>query len=199
MIAPLSVAITTWLVADYGSEAVAGYGVASRIESFGLIILFALSSVISPFIGQNFGAQKYERMRRSVMLSFKFSWGWGVLLTLIFWLLADNFAGLFTEDAAAIVASSQYLYIVPISYGLLGIVYISSNVANGVGQPVPALVMSFSRLIILYLPLAWGLSTWLGLTGLYMATSLANILVGLGAFYWRRAKCSAGNAVVSPA
>lgn len=191
LIAPLSAAITTWLVADYGNEAIAGYGVASRIESFGLIILFALSSVIAPFIGQNYGARQYQRMRRSVTLSFNFSWAWGAVLAIMFWLLADNFSGLFTQDPATIAAASHYLYIVPISYGLLGIVYISSNVANGVGEPKPALLMSFLRLVVLYLPLAWGLSTWLGLNGLYLATSLANVLVGLGAFYWSRAKCSA--------
>lgn len=190
LIAPLSVAITTWLVADYGNEAVAGFGVASRIESFGLVILFALSSVMAPFIGQNFGAQQYARMQRGVTLSFNFSWGWGVVLALLFWVLADSLSGLFTSDPAAIAAANQYLYIVPISYGLLGIVYIASNVANGVGEPKPALVMSFLRLVVLYLPLAWGLSAWLGLNGLYVATSLANILVGLGAFYWSRAKCT---------
>nr|CAA6824533.1 MAG: Multi antimicrobial extrusion protein (Na(+)/drug antiporter), MATE family of MDR efflux pumps [uncultured Thiotrichaceae bacterium] len=190
LIAPLSAAVTTWLVADYGSEAVAGFGVASRIESFGLIILFALSSVMAPFVGQNFGAKRYDRMKRGVTLSFNFSWVWGVVLALLFWLLANSFSGLFTDDPLALAAANQYLYIVPISYGLLGIVYIASNVANGVGEPVPALIMSFLRLVVLYLPLAWGLSAWLGLTGLYIATSLANILVGLGAFYWSRSKCT---------
>ncbi len=53
LISPLSIAITTWLVASYSSDAVAGFGIAARIESFMLIVLMALSAVLSPFSGQN--------------------------------------------------------------------------------------------------------------------------------------------------
>ncbi len=70
LISPISVAVTTWLVAQYGSDAVAGYGIAARIESFMLIVLMALSAVLAPFAGQNWGANRFDRLTQAVNLNF---------------------------------------------------------------------------------------------------------------------------------
>ena len=61
MINPISIGVITSLLASFGAEAVAAFGVASRIESFALIAVWALSFSIAPFVGQNWGAKKYAR------------------------------------------------------------------------------------------------------------------------------------------
>lgn len=190
LISPVSIAITTWMVAQYGSEAVAGYGVASRIETFSLIVLMALSVMLAPFAGQNWGAGKVERLQRALSLSFRFSWIWGIAMAVLLWLGAEWLTGWFTEDAVAVDSAVSYLRIVPVTFALLGIVMMVSSVANGVGEPVPALVMTLTRLVLIYLPLAWLLSRWLGVDGIYLATAAANTLVGAGAWWWSIRKCS---------
>ena len=52
---------------------------------------------------------------------------------------------------------------------------------HGIRITGSCLLMSLSRMIILFVPLAWGLSLWLGLNGIYAAMALANVLVGFGA------------------
>ena len=67
-IIPVAVAVITAMIARYGPDAVAGFGVASRIESMVLVIYYALSSVIGPFVGQNLSAGKGRRIQLSLRL-----------------------------------------------------------------------------------------------------------------------------------
>jgi len=82
MILPVSVGVMTRIISVYGPKAVAGFGVASRIEFFALAVIRALSSVFGPFIGQNLGAKLFDRVIRGFRLAELFSlvWGFGILL-----------------------------------------------------------------------------------------------------------------------
>ncbi len=82
IIVPVVFGFITRLTASYGPAAVAAFGVSSRIEFFALAIVFALSSVIGPFIGQNWGAGKLQRVKQAVRLGNRFSlvWGFGMFL-----------------------------------------------------------------------------------------------------------------------
>ncbi|MEB4591259.1 MATE family efflux transporter [Candidatus Thiothrix sp. Deng01] len=189
LIEPFAAAITTWIVAQYGSYAVAGYGVASRIEALSLIVLGALAATLAPFAGQNWGARQLDRLNRALDLSFHFAWLWGLGIAVLLWFNAEAVIGWFTHNPEAVQSAKQYLYIVSASFGLMGVVMIISSVANGMGAPAPALVMTLALLTI-YLPLAWLLPKSFGLSGVYMAIAIANALVGLGAFVWAKRKCS---------
>ena len=65
-IVPIGAAIVTAMIARYGPDAVAGFGVASRIESMTLVVYYAMSAIIGPFVGQNFSAGKDERIVRAL-------------------------------------------------------------------------------------------------------------------------------------
>ena len=184
LIAPLSVALTTWFVARYSPEAVAGFGVASRIESLFLVVIMGLSSIMGPFVGQNWGAQNYQRAFQGIKISLKFITGWGILTTLILWFFSENIASWFSDDIQVVESAAYYLKILPVSYLFLGAIMVISSAANGMGSALPSLIMSFARLIGLYLPLILVLSISLGLSGIYLSASISNILVGLGAFIW---------------
>lgn len=191
LIAPLSSAVTTWLVAQQGTHAVAGYSVGSRIEAFSLIVIMALSSIIAPFAGQNWGARKIERLQRALGLSFRFSLVWGGVLTIVLWLGAEPLAKLFTTDPLAIESATRFLHLVPITFGAVGIMMMVSSTSNGVGRPIVGLILSLARLVVVYLPLAWILAQELklGLEGIYIAIALANVIVGLGAWWWSSQFC----------
>ena len=186
LIAPLSVAITTWFVAKYSPEAVAGFGVASRIESIFLVIIMGLASIMGPFVGQNWGAKQYQRVNDSIEISLKFIFFWGVITTLLLWVFAETLASLFSNDPLVINSATHYLKILPISYLFLGTIMITSSAANGMGNPIPSLVMSFLRLIGFYLPFIFLLLHFMNesVSAIYLAAAIANILVGIGAFLW---------------
>ncbi len=195
LIAPISVAITTLLVARYSPESVAGFGVASRIESLFLVVIMGLSSIMGPFVGQNWGGKQFHRVDLALKLSFRFASIWGLGVAILLWFLASPIAGLFSDDLTVINSATIYLQIIPITYLFLAIIMISSSTSNGMGNPMPSLVMSFLRLIALYIPLAIGLAYFFNLWGIYLAGALANVIVGIGAFIWvKRLKISSKSA-----
>jgi len=189
LVSPIAIAITTWMVASYSSDAVAGYSIAARIESFMLVVLMALSATLAPFAGQNSGANRWDRLNEGIRFGFRFSWLWGVFVAVVLWLSADSILSAFTDNAAVIAAAKGYLLIVSLTFGFLGVVMMTNSVANGIGNPIPALVFTVSRLLIVYLPLVWLLSKYFGLEGIYVATAVSNLLVGIAAWYWVRQKC----------
>lgn len=191
LVGPISAATTTWMIAQFGSSAVAGYSVASRIEMFCMLVLMATASALAPFAGQNWGAGRADRLKEALGLGFRFALFWGAAMAVLMWLFSDYLIHLFTQDEAAVAAANQYLRIVPLSFGLLGIIAMVSSVANGVGEPIPALVMTVTRLVIIYIPLALLLSNFMGLSGVFIATAAANFLVGFGAMWWANRQCAA--------
>jgi len=190
LISPVSAAFVTAFVAVYGSDAVAGFGVASRVEMFALLPLMALAAIMAPFAGQNWGAGKRSRLNRGLGLSLAFSWAWGVLIAVSLWFAGHWVISAFTEDPQAYDSARLYLDLVSITFAFLGIVMVVTSVAQGVGDAMPGLMLTLSRLVLVYLPAAWLLSQWMGLLGIYLAAAIANISVGVAAITWGRYKCS---------
>ena len=76
VIYPIGIGFILRIISTYGQEAVAAFGVATRIEAFALVIMMALSSAINPFIGQNLGAGKFARVTEGVRFVNKSALKW---------------------------------------------------------------------------------------------------------------------------
>lgn len=185
LISPLSVGVITGLMARYGAEAVAGFGLASRIEAVALIVPLAISASIGPFVGQNWGARKYDRVKQALQLSFYFCLGWGTISSILLVMSSSQVIAWFDGNPDVIASASTYLKLVPISYGALGVVLTASSASNALGKPIPAMGMSLSRLLLLYIPLAYLGSQLFGIAGIFCAACLSNGIVGLGAWLWQ--------------
>jgi Na+-driven multidrug efflux pump len=75
-----------------------------------------------------------------------------------------------------------FLWIAPLSYGSYGLVMVMNASLNGLGRPLPAVVISLARTIILYLPLALVARHWFGIAGIFAAYAVANIVTGVIAY-----------------
>ncbi len=183
-IVPVSNGIIVAMVATFGVTAVAGFGVAMRIEPMVLIAFFALSAVTSPFMGQNYAAGKLDRVAEARMKIAKFCLWWGLALAVILALLAYPVVSLFSDNELIRPVAVQYLWIMALSYGAYGMVMITCAGFNGMGYPLPGLVISATRTLILLLPLALLLKMSYGMTGIFMASAISNIALGLLGFIW---------------
>ena len=188
-IVPISVGFITSLMAAYGAERVAGFGIASRIESFAAIALMALSASIGPFVGQNWGAEKYDRVKEALRLSFIFCLVWGIAVAIILGLTAPQLAAIFDRNREVIATASLYLRLVPITYAAYGIILVSSSTFNALGKPIPSVIMTLARMVVIYVPLAYLGSQFFGVIGVFGAAGLANLLVGIGAYIWNQRTC----------
>lgn len=178
VITPLTVAFITSQVAQFGHEAVAGYGVASRVESVAALVLMALSVAVTPFVGQNFGARKYARVNAGIRWSERFSLVYGLIVALILGLFGTAIAGAFTDSEMAISTAGLHLRIVPISYMALGVAMTATSSFNAIGRPMPGMIISMTRTILVYAPMAFVLARLFGLTGVFAAACTANFVAG---------------------
>ena len=183
-IIPVSSGIVVAMVAGYGVDAVAGYGIAMRLEPMALIPFYALSAVSSPFFGQNYGAQKFDRLLEARRIIMRFCLGFGLALAIVTSLMTPMLASLFTDSVSIQAVATHYIWIVSWSWGAYGIVMAVNASFNGSGRPLPSVMISSARVIFIFLPLAF-IGRWLfGLNGLFAASTAANLLVGLLAFMW---------------
>jgi putative MATE family efflux protein len=186
MIVPLASAIVVMMVARYGNDAVAGLGIAVRVEPVALIAFYALSGVIGPFFGQNYGAGKVARLAEAQRLLLIFCVSSGALLAVLLWLFGTPIAGIFTQHDDVAAVAARYLAIVPVSYAAYGLVMSCNAAFNGLGKPWPAMLLSLCRVLLVFLPLALLLQHVLGLEGLFVATAATNMIVGVWAWRWLR-------------
>jgi len=183
-IIPVSAGIVVAIIAVYGVDAVAGFGVAMRIEPIFLIPFYALSAISSPFFGQNFGAGQFDRLFEARRIVARFCIVFGLILSALLIAIAQPLSSLFSQSETIQQVAVQYLWIVAISYGAYGLVMSCNASFNGMGRPVPGVVISASRVIFVFLPLAL-LGRWMfDLPGLFAASAMANLLMGFIAFIW---------------
>ncbi|MDE0361387.1 MAG: MATE family efflux transporter [Rhodospirillaceae bacterium] len=186
LLVPVIIAFITALVAGFGPEAVAGFGVASRLESVVWIVIFALQSSLAPFVGQNYGAFLMDRVRHATNLSNKFFLAYSLVMAAVLFLVAQPVASIFDDNPLVVSAAVSYLRIVPISYGAFGLMMVTVACFNALGRPKSATLLTFVKLFVVYLPMAWLLSIPFGLTGIFIATAIAHILFGVVSVVWLR-------------
>ncbi len=183
-IIPVALGLITRIVTQFGAEVVAGFGVATRVEGFGLALIYALSSGISPFVGQNFGAGRIDRIQRGLHFAEIFCLAWGVLLAIVFLRFGRPLASYFNPNPSVIQAASLYLWVVSVSLGLRGIHQVIWTALNVLGRPYDALFLEFLLAFGLWIPLAFAGAHLAQIGGLYCGLSLANILAGTAAIVW---------------
>ncbi|MEO0369081.1 MAG: MATE family efflux transporter [Pseudomonadota bacterium] len=175
-IVPLIATLLTVIVAVMGTAAVAGFGVSTRIEALCLIVVYALSSTLPMFIGQNLGAQKLSRVRDAITLCFRFTLVWQLVVALILLLTAKHIAAIFTSDPAVANIIIWFLWLTPLSHGFAGNVILINVAMNVLGKPKLALYINLARLLVLTVPPAY-LGLYLaGVQGLFLAIVFGNLV-----------------------
>lgn len=198
LIGPVSTAIIVSMLASYGSEAVAGFGIASRIEALSVIPLFALSASIGPFVGQNWGAKKIDRANQAMMLAFTWSLLWGLFIAVLFFLFKEPLVLFFEDDKDVAAYAALYLLIVPFSYGTWGVLMMASATFNSLGKPLVSTSMSIVRMFFLYVPLAFVGEYFAGIAGIFGAACISNILMGIVGFTLNRRAYGPNGSQINP-
>lgn len=184
MITPVSTGVLTATLAVYGPEAVAAYGVASRVEAFIMIVVLGMSMSVPPFISQNYGAGRHDRVCEGLRLALRFVLVWQFALYVIVALTAPWIAAIFASDEKVQEIIVVILRILPASYSFQGMVVLSASSFNALHAPRNGLLVSLLRFFVFYVPLAL-LGNWFyGLSGLFFGAALGNLLAGVIISRW---------------
>ena len=184
MLTPLAMGVLTAIMASYGAAAVAAFGVGARLESIACLVVLALSMTLPPFVSQNYGAGLLGRVQQAYRLCGRFVLVWQLAIYLLLAILAVPLARLFSSEPEVVRIICQFLWIVPLAYGLQGITILTNSSFNALHQPGSALLLSLIRLFVFYVPLAWLGGKLYGVTGLFIGCVVANIFTAAVAWYW---------------
>jgi putative MATE family efflux protein len=140
------------IIRNFGPAAQAGFGVGARVMQALFLPVVALSFAVSPVVGQNFGGRKAERVRHSIYSGLGLASILMIILALITWSVPGKMISVFSKDPNVIAFGRDYLTIIAFNFVSAGIVFTSSSVFQGLGNTIPPLLSSASRLFIFALP-----------------------------------------------
>lgn len=143
------------IIRNFGPAAQAGFGIGARVMQALFLPVVALSFAVSPIVGQNFGGRHADRVRQTVTTAI----GIASLVMLVLALLAHFLPALlirgFSREPGVVAFGAEYLSITAWNFVAAGIVFSSSSIFQGLGNTVPPLLSSLSRLILFGLPTIW--------------------------------------------
>jgi putative MATE family efflux protein len=192
----IGIFIITWFVGRYGTEAVAAYGICTRVEQIVLLPVMGLNMATLTLVAQNFGAARLDRVRETVRTAFRAG-----LFLMTFGSIAVLFGGgpllhLFTTDQAVINAGTGYFRINAFVLGAYVVLYVNNAALQGLQKPAFALWIGLFRQLagplvafpLLAVSLGWQLSgIW---WGIFSVTWLA---AGISILYTRHILAGIGN------
>jgi putative MATE family efflux protein len=136
----------------FGSAAQAGFGIGMRVVQAGFMPVVALGFAVAPVAGQNFGARKAERVRSTFRSAALMAAGVMIAFTLICQAFAAPMVAVFSGDPQVVAVGNEYLRIVSWTFAASGIVYVGSSMFQALGHTLPALIASFSRIVLVAVP-----------------------------------------------
>lgn len=126
---------------QYGATAVAGFSAYLKIDGFNILPVLSFSMAITTFIGQNYGAGKYDRMKKGMWVTLLM----GIVYTVLTGILLLTFSGqimrLFSEDLGVIAYGQTAMrYFCPF-YWILAILHSLAGTVRGTGKSIPPMVV----------------------------------------------------------
>lgn len=181
---PISATVITHIVSGYGPEAVAAVGAAGRIEMFAFVIPMALGMSLTPFMSQNFGAGRMDRIREAMNLATRFALLYGAAIAVVFFLTAPWLARVFTDDPKVLSVLTAYIRIISFGYGMMEVHRYCGFVLTGMHRPIYSTILNAVRVLVFLIPLSFLGSHLFGIHGVFWGRLLTDLIVGSIGIFW---------------
>ncbi len=155
------------IVNTFGTNVIAAYSVAVRIDGLAVLPAMNFAAALATFVGQNLGAQQYERVKTGFRTTLLMSSTISVTVTLLVILFKRQMMSLFTDDPEVIRIGSEYLVIVSAFYLIFTAMFKVNGVLRGAGDTIIPMFITVISLWIIRLPLAYFFSSKIGETGIW--------------------------------
>lgn len=166
------------IVNGFGTNAVAAYTAATRIDSFAKMPAITFSQALASFTAQNLGAFKEKRARQGLTKTLLFSLSYCVIISLVVIFFGSSIMKLFTPDAEVIKIGQDYLVIVSSFYLMFAIMFTIMGFLRGAGATLIPMINTFAALYLIRIPVAYFLSSHIGVNGIWWSEP-AGWLIGM--------------------
>jgi putative MATE family efflux protein len=164
------------IAAEYGNHVVAGSGVQMRIASLCFMLVFALTQGYQPFAGFNYGAKKFERLKKGLRFTIIFSTILCAAGCLVFLVFGDIFIRFFIKDTKTVEAGTVMLRAFIPGLLFLGIQTTLMTTYQAFGKSFEATLVTLGRQLLFYVPLLYILSNLFGFNGFIFTLPVADVL-----------------------
>jgi putative MATE family efflux protein len=176
----LTVTFVTAAVGRFGADAIAGYGIASRLEYILIPLLFGLGTAVVTMVGINIGAGQVARARRIAWSGAALAFGAAELIGLAVAIFPHAWLGLFSDDPRVLALGTLYLRTVAPFYGAIGLALVLYFAGQGARRVLWPVLAGTVRMVIAAF-IGWSAVAWLGasLATLFQIIALAAVTYGV--------------------
>lgn len=146
------VGVVYWAIRGFGAEAQAGFGVGSRVMQSIFLPAMAIAFATAPLAGQNVGAGAADRVKRTFRDAAVLGSAIMLALTLLCQWRPDVLVAFFTDDAGVVEVGAEFLRITSWNFVATGLIFTCSGIFQALGNTVPALAASATRLLTFAIP-----------------------------------------------
>ena len=189
-IGQMIIAMTSWIflmriLADIGSEAVAGSTTVIRLMMFTLMPAWGLSNAAATLVGQNLGAQDPERAEKSVWIIGFYNMLYLILVSILYFTFNESLMKIFTKDSQVISIGAEWIRILSYSYFVYGWWMVSVQAFNGAGDTRTPTLINIVFFWLIQIPLSYWLAIHLDWqhSGVFWGVFISETLVGLFTLY----------------
>ncbi len=176
------------LMSEFGSEVLAGYTIAIRVMMFTFMPAWGMSNAAATLVGQNLGAKQPERAEKSVWITGKYNAIFMLSVSVIYLLFAEQIIRLFTGVENVVSNGALCLQIVASGYLFYAYGMVISQAFNGAGDTKTPTKINLIAFWVFQLPFAYlaAITFELGALGVFLAITLAEVLLSIIAIWWFR-------------
>lgn len=169
------------IIAIFGTNSIAAQKIGLQIESITYMVIGGLNGAISSFTGQNFGANKFKRIKQGYYTALLLGIIYSMIMSIVFIVFKEPIIRLFIREENTILIASGYLQAVAFSQSFSTIEMVSNGFFTGLGMPkIPATISIVFT--VLRIPMALILMKSLGITGIWWSIAFSSILKGIAAY-----------------
>ncbi|MDR2183587.1 MAG: MATE family efflux transporter [Clostridiales bacterium] len=176
--------VVSWRIADFGYGALAAQRVGSQVESLSWMMAVGFASAVTAFMGQNFGAKKYGRLRQGYKISIAAMAIYGVFVTAVLFFFARPLIGIFLSDPASVAIGATYLRVFALTQILSCMEGVAVGAFRGKGLTIKPTIVSVTSNVLRVI-LAYALAeTALGLDGIWIGIAISVTVRNIWLLAW---------------
>lgn len=164
------------ILAGFSEDAIAVWGVYSQLQKFVIIIVYGFNYGMIPILAYNYGAKNKNRIKECIKIFLKISIIVTLIGQLVFLIFTRQLIQIYDNSGELLYIALTAFRILSIGFVFAGISLVISAIFQAFGNGIYSLIVNLSRQLIVTLPLIWILKSFIGLNGIWIAFSLAELI-----------------------
>ncbi|MDD1782765.1 MATE family efflux transporter [Enterovibrio sp. ZSDZ35] len=179
---PIGNAIVTAQIAKFGDDFVAGYAVIGRLLPVSFALIFSLSGAVGPILGQNFGAERFDRVRRTLSDSIKFVTAYCLVVAIILYFSQDLISDAFSLNGDATAMVSLFCTYLAVTFVFNGALFVSNAAFNNLNRPTWSTVLNVGKATVGTIPFVYIGGHVAGAEGVLIGQAVGSIIFGIAGY-----------------